>query len=388
MDGLFFPALYVGISIAALAAATYTDLKARIVPNKLVYSLVAAGIILKAAESILSNSPGPIFLALQGMAIAFGVGYVLYRLGVWAGGDVKLVAAIALLNPINYALAAKLLWPTNGLLGVVGVPIFGVSLIIYSALAILPIGFFMSVSAVLSHRQAIEKVGKTLGGQSGRILGAAVLYVGLTLALKKIAESGFAPALEGSLLQIITIALIFGAAFLPPPARRVAVGAAGALGLVLLQLEFIIMGIRIALPLLLGFGLWRLYIESREYAFRESVKSEELEEGMVPDVCIVQKGAKIEMRQPASLKSVINQLRGNKIGFAAGTAKADEKVIFSPEQAGGLTEEEAQHLRSLAKKGKIPEQIRVRKTMAFVPAVLLGYIALQFSGDLIWKILF
>lgn len=388
MGELFFPALYVGISVAALAAATYTDLRARIVPNKLVYSIVGIGIALKAAESFLSNSPQPLFLALQGMAIAFGAGYVLYRLGVWAGGDVKLVAAIALLNPINYALAAKILSPENPLFGAIGIPIFGISLIIYSTLAILPTGFFMGISAVLSHRQILEKVGKTLSGQSVRIVGAAMLYIGLTLALKKIAESGFAPWLEGAAMQAITIALIFGAAFLPPLARKIAVGAAGAIGLVLLQLEFIIMSIGIALPLLLGFGLWRLYIESREHAFRETVKSAELQEGMVPDVCIVQMGAEIEMRSPASLKSVINQLRGNKIGFAqSGAAKPDGKVLFSPEQAGGLTEEEAQKLRALAKKGKIPGELRVRKTMAFVPAVLFGYIALQFSGDLIWKIL-
>jgi len=34
----------------------------------------------------------------------------------------------------------------------------------------------------------------------------------------------------------------------------------------------------------------------------------------------------------------------------------------------------------------MPKEIIVRKTMAFVPAILLGYILLQVTGDILWAI--
>ncbi len=413
MAAPYFPELFFGITLLALCIATYTDLKARVVPNKLTYFLAGAGLALKAVESILSGSAQPLIFGLGGGAIAFGAGYLLYRLGVWAGGDVKLVAAIAVLNPVNYAVLGKItglgaladgaLATGNAFSGtgtgfgavagcgifgtVIDLPIFGISLIIYSALMVLPLGFFMSFSAVFSHREVLERSKKALLRQSITILGAAILYTGLFAALS-LALANFSGGIFLPALPLLTLLLILGAAMLPDRAKKIAVGLFGIAGIALLGPGFFETAIRIALPLLFGYGIWRVYLESREYAFRQTVKSSELEEGMVPDKLIIERGGKIEFEETPSARSVINQFMANKIRGLHGDPAPGGRMIFSPTQAGGLSEQEAEELKALAAGKKIPQQIRVRRTMAFVPAVLLGYIILQLTGDVLWKALF
>ncbi len=78
-------------SLAVLAVATYTDIRQRRIPDWLTYSSTALGVIY---WLILGN-----YSVLLHVAGTFALAYLLYRIGLWAGGDVKLFTALAALNP-------------------------------------------------------------------------------------------------------------------------------------------------------------------------------------------------------------------------------------------------------------------------------------------------
>src|SRR3989344_1404823 len=135
-----FTAIYFFVSIAALLIATFTDLKERLVSNRLTYGLALLAILLKGSESYIAGNTAPLETALLGGAIGFAVSYLLYKLGVWAGGDVKLVTALSLMNPINYAYLAGALGFSSLASGSVQLPVFAAALTLCSALMVFPIG--------------------------------------------------------------------------------------------------------------------------------------------------------------------------------------------------------------------------------------------------------
>jgi Flp pilus assembly protein protease CpaA len=80
-------------TVVVLALATFFDLRERRIPDVLTYAATLLGIAYHLAAGNYS-----VVLYVAG---TFAVAYLLYRLGLWAGGDVKLFTAIAALNPYS-----------------------------------------------------------------------------------------------------------------------------------------------------------------------------------------------------------------------------------------------------------------------------------------------
>jgi prepilin peptidase CpaA len=112
---------FYAVLLGFLAVATYTDIRSLIIPKKLTLPMLGVGLLFSIVRgawmgSILegtgvklwgfADSPvlGAVYgllFALAGFAAGFGVFYVLWRLGVMRGGDVKLVAALGVwLGPV------------------------------------------------------------------------------------------------------------------------------------------------------------------------------------------------------------------------------------------------------------------------------------------------
>ncbi len=376
---------YFTLTVLALLIAAYTDLKERIVSNKLTFGLGAAGLVLKGAESFFANSPQPMFLSLAGGAIAFILCYVLWQIGVWASGDVKLVSAIAILNPVNYAALASIFPVTNPLFSSIGLPVFSATLIIYSVFATLPLGAAMVFSAGLKHKEALARAAKKI---SGKALGIA-LFSATISALKVILDSYPSAAIDGTLpSELAIIPLLVILAFLPGKIRAVVSVIVVGAGLYFEPLGFFLKAVLVAAPIMALYALWKIYDESREYAFTEMVSSRALREGMIPSRYIVEKNGRIELVEAPSMARVLKDLISNRMKSGLRLLRLDGNVISSPLSAGGLSAEDAQELRKKAQSGIMPNKISVKKTMAFVPAILVAYIAAQFTGDLIWNILF
>ncbi|KUO43172.1 MAG: hypothetical protein APU95_03405 [Hadesarchaea archaeon YNP_N21] len=91
-----FPA---ALALSASAVACYTDLKSRIIPDRLTLPLIIAGISFyllwgAAKLDLIAMLSGAI-----GASVAFAIGYLLWLAGGWAGGDVKLFTSFGALIP-------------------------------------------------------------------------------------------------------------------------------------------------------------------------------------------------------------------------------------------------------------------------------------------------
>ncbi|MBU2100708.1 prepilin peptidase, partial [Candidatus Micrarchaeota archaeon] len=80
---------YFFISLLLLLIGSYTDFKERIVSNKLTYGAISLGLLIHAIESFYSNDYFILGIAVAVTIATFIASYGLWKLGVWAGGDVK-----------------------------------------------------------------------------------------------------------------------------------------------------------------------------------------------------------------------------------------------------------------------------------------------------------
>jgi prepilin peptidase CpaA len=86
--------------IPLAGAITYTDVRYRRIPNKLVLAILIGGLVL---NSVFDGWSG--FLAsLSGCGMAFGVMFLLHLFGTMGAGDVKLCAAIGSVVGVTHVL--------------------------------------------------------------------------------------------------------------------------------------------------------------------------------------------------------------------------------------------------------------------------------------------
>ncbi|MEM5804278.1 MAG: prepilin peptidase [Candidatus Aenigmatarchaeota archaeon] len=96
--------------IGSLAVGSW-DLKTSNVPGKIVFPMLAAGVLLHAAESLLSGSYAPIVLCLE-VGVAYSLfSIMMYYLGAWGDGDSALFAAVGFLVPAAPSFAAATVFP-------------------------------------------------------------------------------------------------------------------------------------------------------------------------------------------------------------------------------------------------------------------------------------
>ncbi|WP_407453188.1 prepilin peptidase [Methanobrevibacter sp.] len=82
----------------SIIAAIY-DVKRNVVPDNLNYFLIFFGLSSNAILSIISNNVKFILASIISMVITYTITYMLWKLNMWGGGDVKLFTAIAAVIP-------------------------------------------------------------------------------------------------------------------------------------------------------------------------------------------------------------------------------------------------------------------------------------------------
>jgi len=100
--------VFIAIAIAGTLIGAYTDIRTRLVPDWTSYFMLTAGLGGHAILSLLSKSIWPIAYSAIGAGIFFAVGYLLYKAGVWGGGDAKLLPALGSLLAFSTSIA---IWP-------------------------------------------------------------------------------------------------------------------------------------------------------------------------------------------------------------------------------------------------------------------------------------
>ena len=100
---LLEPVLY-GVALAALLAASYTDLKTREVPDWLSYGLIFSALGIRALFS-LGEADGSILLrGLAGLAVFVAIAYIMYYTHQWGGGDSKLLMGLGAVIGLDFRL--------------------------------------------------------------------------------------------------------------------------------------------------------------------------------------------------------------------------------------------------------------------------------------------
>jgi preflagellin peptidase FlaK len=133
---IYIPLITVIIAIAACIYASYTDLKRGIIPNKLTFPLIAIGIVLNGIYAFMIGEFLFILVCVVVTGVIFGLGYLFWKMGAWAGGDVKLFTALAALIPFNPFLVNYQIFQVP--FPVEGIYPFPLTVIINSILSILP----------------------------------------------------------------------------------------------------------------------------------------------------------------------------------------------------------------------------------------------------------
>ena len=96
---IFFIQIIVTLLITLYAS--YFDVKKHYVPDMLTYILVAFGLFSNLILSFISGNLKFILASSISMAITFSITYLLWRLKMWGGGDVKLFTGIAAVIPFG-----------------------------------------------------------------------------------------------------------------------------------------------------------------------------------------------------------------------------------------------------------------------------------------------
>lgn len=241
-----FTALAAAAAALLSVAATYTDLRRRMIPDWLNYSALALAVVVAYWVGAL----GIAYVAL--VALSFAFAYALYRLGAWAGGDVKFFTALMAYYPL---LAAA---PSDA----IGVALPIVLSFLCSAALLVPVLLTVHLQSVWKERTHFRKA---FQGSAWRALRGAPLAAAVAVFVTK------AGSIE---LGVVAGALLL---LLAPPFWLSIVMAAGAL----------FWDFQLALPAL-GMALLVLwFVASAQAAFgilakrvlRHPVPVSELEEG-------------------------------------------------------------------------------------------------------------
>jgi len=150
--------LPVAFALTGAMIAVFTDLRNRIIPNELTYSMTVFGIIFSIGYGIFSGDLLKASYGFIGAGLGFGVGYLMYLTGGWAGGDVKLFMGMGALLPSYsdvFGLSYDLILPEF----VVGYPLFPLTILVNSVIAAAPvILFYLIVSKVAGFSAIYDEV--------------------------------------------------------------------------------------------------------------------------------------------------------------------------------------------------------------------------------------
>lgn len=102
LDGNLLPSVITySLSFIALFIGSITDLKTREVPDWVNYGLIFSGLGLNLLFSIIYSSSYFIINSIIGLAVFFGIAYIMFYTGQWGGGDSKILMGLGAMIGID-----------------------------------------------------------------------------------------------------------------------------------------------------------------------------------------------------------------------------------------------------------------------------------------------
>ncbi|MBN2127215.1 MAG: prepilin peptidase [Candidatus Diapherotrites archaeon] len=372
----FIQLIFFLISLTALIYASWTDLKERIVSNKLTYGLIFGGIILQGINSYLINSIEPIATALLCVIATFIASYALWKIGVWSGGDVKLFTGIAALNPVNYGILRDLIGLNNALLASIAIPLFPLTLFLFTLISVVPYGAMLAIKEVMKNKNLRKELIEEI-----KSLGLSLIKLGIII-------TGITPVLNYYYLPLwLILPILLLAGFQKKIMNSIIVILLFIAGIYFNGLNAVQSILIIAMPLFAIYFLLRFFLVSRKYLFTKEKKITELTEGEIIGETIILQENEVKRIPGIEIKRIINYLKNNKVKELLSELKPEGKIIASSMKAAGITEEGLKELKKLVEEKKIENKITVKSSAPLIPAVLLGYLIAQTTGDILWNLI-
>ena len=173
----FVPFLIIyGISLIVLFVGSLTDLKTREVPDWLNYGLIMAGVAVNLLATIVYSEPAFIINSLVGLAIFFGIAYIMFYAGQWGGGDSKMLMGIGAMIGIDVSFHR---------------PQFLFDFFINTLFVGAFYGLLWSIGLVIKNRKKfVKEFGKVLGKKSSILakkasIAAAAILVTASFAMRQ-----------------------------------------------------------------------------------------------------------------------------------------------------------------------------------------------------------
>ncbi|HML04870.1 MAG TPA: A24 family peptidase C-terminal domain-containing protein [Methanobacterium sp.] len=368
------PLLCTIIALLACLYASYTDLKLGIIPNKLTFPLIGLGIVLNVFYAFLIGNIWLMVYALIFTAGTFVLGYILWRLGAWAGGDVKLFTALAALLPfypqiVNYNLLG-IQFPINATYP------FPLTLIINSILAILPFLLIFIFYIVLKKKPYLmdELIAPLKNYKKNIVLTLVITSAGaLTLVIT--------PYLPYQLI-LISLILIYLLTFVisKMPNRVKAVVVSVLIVFALYKSVYLtIIGVIVLFLALNVIELIKSLLTTvNKKALQDDYEINDLKEGMIPAYNMYKKDDEIYFDKKGFFDKIKESI---KEGNVLKLSEPKGELLIS-NMAAGLSKEDIEVLKKLLNEDKISNKLKIKKGVPFAPSIFIGLLISLFIGDL------
>ena len=376
MIQMFLPIPLLATIIAILASvyASYTDITKGIIPNRLTFPLIGVGMVLNGIYAILIGDLWYLILGLIITGVIFGLGYIFWKMGAWAGGDVKLFTALAALLPFYPAVVSYQVFSHT--FPMEAAYPFPFTVIINSILSMLP--FLLIYVLFVAMRTKPHLLGELLSPikeWQKNLVTTLLITSAVTISVLVVQVINYPNLI---LYLILIYLLVFLISKLPKYVK------AGLIAVAVFYsfytyFQVTLMGIITLLLTLIAIGMVRKLLTSvsRE-ALQDDYPVEGLEEGMILAYKLYQTNGEVEWDEKGFFTKIKETF-----------AKKDLTLISHPpgklvisSLAAGLTKDDIKLLKKLRKEGKIKEEVRIKRGVPFAPSILIGLLLSLFIGDL------
>jgi preflagellin peptidase FlaK len=373
------PLITIIIAVVACIYASYSDLKFGLIKNKLTFPLIAAGIILNGIYVLTTKD---IFLFIEGCIVTglvFVIGYVFWKMGAWAGGDVKLFTAVAALIPF-YATAYYPTVVSYQILGwqfpLLSLYQFPFTVIINSILSMLPfLLIFVFYIAVKHKPHLIGELFSPIKDYRKNLVLTLVISSSVTIAYYITLELKFQIIILSLILLYLLSTVI---SKIPNKIKAIIVSIATVYALIN-NWEITIIGIVL---LFISINvieiIKKLLTTVSKQALQEDYKIDELKEGMIPAYNIYENDDEVYEDK----STFFGRLKeGISSGDVSKLNASSDKLIINT-MAAGLNTENIAHLKELQGKKKISDSFKIKRGVPFAPSILIGLLISLFIGDI------
>lgn len=368
------PILCTIIAVVACLYASYTDLKSGIIQNKLTFPLIVIGLVLNGFYAFMVGNIWLIIYALIFTAGIFVLGYIFWKFGAWAGGDVKLFTALAALLPfypalINYNILG-VQFPINA-----SYP-FPLTLIVNSILAILPfLLMFIFYIALRKKPYLMEELVAPIKNYRKNFVLTLVITSAATLALFITPYLPFQMILLTLILIYILTLLI---SKLPNQVKAVIISLLTVFALYN-NFKLTIISIITLFFLLIAVEIIRKLLTTvNKKALQDDYQLEDLKEGMIPAYNMYQKNDEVFIDDKGLFDKIKESVKN---GDLSTLSKPRGKLLVS-NMAAGLSKDDLNLLKDLYNENKINDKFRIKKGVPFAPSIFIGLLISLFIGDL------